>query len=125
MVYSEFSKVIDYMVDIAHQTAVEHGFYEDYQTREDYCAVQDQNKMLECCRRDFILSQLAKIASEVGEAVAVVQKQRTMDDLPEELSGIIIRTFDLAGFLNYKFGAAIIDKMNKNSQRPYKHGKLC
>lgn len=124
-VYTEFSKVLNYMVDEAHHTAVEHGFYEDYMRIEDYCAVNNESAMMDTAKRDFILAQLAKIGSEIGEAVTVVQKQRTLDDLPEELADIIIRTFDLAGFMKYNFGAAIIDKMNKNQKRPYKHGKIC
>lgn len=124
-VYTEFSKVINYLAEEMHRNAVEHGFYEDYNQLESFLAVSDKPNMLDTAKRNFILSQLSKIASEVGEAVAVVQKQRTMNDLPEELADIVIRTFDLAGFMNYNFGAAVIDKMNKNLNRPYKHGKIC
>ena len=41
----------------------------------------------------------------------------------EELADIIIRTLDLAGHYGFDIGGAIIDKLDKNTGRPPKHGK--
>ena len=40
-----------------------------------------------------------------------------------ELADAIIRIMDLAGYLGMDIGAAIIENMNFNSNRPYLHGK--
>lgn len=124
-VYSEFHKVLDYLAKEAHETAKKHGFYDDYENLETYLIVNDKIDWAEDYRRSFVLEQLSKIDSEVGESVAVVQKQRDYSGLAEELADIIIRTMDLSEFLGFKIGEAVIHKMEKNTARPYKHGKLC
>jgi NTP pyrophosphatase (non-canonical NTP hydrolase) len=69
------------------------------------------------------LMKLALITSEVGEAIEAVRSGYDMD-LAEELADICIRVFDLAGALGFDLEQAILDKMDKNSQREYMHGKL-
>lgn len=124
-IYSEFTKVLNYIANEAHTNAVNHGFYDEYLEREEYYAAHNMNTMLLANRRDFVLAQLAKIASEIGEAVSVIQHNPKMDGLEEELADIVIRTMDLAAFLNQAFGNAMVDKMNKNLERPRLHGKVC
>lgn len=109
----------------AHTTALNHGFYDDYNNLDDYLSVNDQPQMGAIAYRNFILAQLAKIASEVGESVSVVQKQKDYEGLAEELADIVIRTMDLATFMGYELGTHIALKMAKNEARPYKHGKIC
>lgn len=111
--------------DIVHGNAVAHGFYEDIDDAMDYLMVNDQIKYSVDARRNFVLAQLAKIASEVGECVAVIQKTVDWDELPEEMADILIRTLDLAGYLNMDIGNAVMLKVDKNANRPYKHGKYC
>lgn len=124
-IYSEFHKVLDYLARECHDNAVKHGFYDGYLRLEDYLIRNEHLDWAEDYRRSFILEQLAKVDSEVGESVAVVQKSRDYSGLAEELADIVIRVFDLAAFANFDFGKAIIAKMEKNVDRPYKHGKLC
>ncbi len=109
----------------AHENAVNHGFYDDIHNLMDYLNVNDQPKLANVAMRDFILAQLAKIASEVGEAVAAIQHSETYEHLSEELADIAIRTADLANFLDYQHGFDIMHKMETNRNRPRLHGKTC
>lgn len=123
--YMDFAKIMNLVADEAHTIAVKHGFYTDQYDMQDYFTVNDQPEKLAISERDFVLAQLAKIGSEVGEAVAVVQKEPQYDGLAEELADIVIRTFDLASFMGYHFGEDIMEKMEKNKARPMRHGKIC
>lgn len=116
---------INHVSDEAHDNAVKHGFYEDYEKLEEFLQSEDKPHLADVAHRDFVLAQLAKIGSEVGECVAVVQKVEDYKGLAEELADIMIRTMDLAAFLGYRLGADVMLKMAKNAQRPYKHGKIC
>lgn len=117
--------VLNDLAEKAHKTAVEHGFYDDYSDLCEAVMAADAPHAAKTAQRDFVLAQLAKIASEVGECVDVVQKQEDYDGLGEELADIVIRTMDLASFMGYALGDLVSAKMIKNESRPYKHGKLC
>ena len=108
----------------AHDTAVQHGFYEELYETQDYLQANDQPEKHASVGVDFTLAQLAKIASEVGEAVGAIQYGEYFQ-LREELADIVIRTFDLAEHLECRLGDCIMLKMKKNRERPYKHGKVC
>ena len=116
--------VINTLCAEAHETAVRHGFYEDFGDMQDYLEVNDEPKKQADNEMFFILGQLAKIGSEVGEAVGAIQHGEYLQ-LREELADIVIRTFDLADYLNCQLGDCIVLKMKKNKERPYKHGKVC
>lgn len=71
-----------------------------------------------------VLSLLALLHTEVSEAVEAIR----VDDYPnfqEELADVVIRAFDIAGGMNINLGAAIVEKMRKNEERPHLHGKNC
>ena len=68
------------------------------------------------------LSKLALITSEVGEAVEAV-RIKDMVNLGEELADIIIRVFDLSAALSINIQQEIINKIEKNENRPYMHNK--
>lgn len=91
----------------AHKNSVEHGFWNG-QSPEDVTV---------------LLSKLALITSEVGEAVEAVRKKDT-DNLAEELADICIRVFDLATACQINIEQEIVNKMDRNSRRPRMHGKL-
>ena len=105
----------------AHENALAHGFYDDHRELMYFGGMENVMP----ARRDFILAQLAKIGSEVGEAVSVIQHGENNHKLGEELADVIIRVLDLAGFLKIDIGEEIIAKMLKNKDRPYLHGKKC
>lgn len=108
----------------AHSTAVQHGFYEEFDDMEDYLALHDQPEKHALGQQLMTLAQLSKIGSEVGEAVRAIQHGEYYQ-LHEELADIIIRTLDLAAFLDCRIGDCVVLKMEKNKERPYKHGKVC
>ena len=108
----------------AHINALNHGFYVDIDVIMDHLVSVDKIELSEAAHRDFVLAQLAKITGEVGEAVSAIQHG---DDVgfAEELADVVIRVFDLADYLNIKIGDEIVQKMARNKNRPYKHGKVC
>lgn len=108
----------------AHENARSKGFYEDIEELQDYLSVNDQPEKHAVAGETFTLAQLAKVASEVGEAVSAIQHGEHLQ-LREELADIVIRVLDLAGYLDFRIGDCIILKMEKNKNRPYKHGKRC
>ena len=120
-----YANMLNQLAFEAHTNAVKHGFYSDIDELTESLYESDKPHMNYVANRDFILAQLAKIASEVGEAVAVIQHDPNYKGLNEELADITIRTMDLASFLSYNHGNDVIAKMEKNKNRPIKHGKLC
>ena len=70
--------------------------------------------------------KLVLIHSEVSEALEEHRKGESVESyeaFAEELADIMIRTMDLAAGLNIDLEQAIITKMDKNSKRPFLHGK--
>lgn len=64
---------------------------------------------------------LALIHSEVSEALEADRKGDT-DNFIEELADVCIRIFDLCGAKQLDLDKAILEKMEKNKARTYKHG---
>lgn len=116
--------VINTLCHEAHDIAVEHGFYEEQVDLEEYLASKDEPDKHAAVMMNFTLAQLAKIASEVGEAVGAIQHGEYLQ-LHEELADVVIRVFDLADYLDFRLGDCVMLKMEKNRKRPWKHGKLC
>lgn len=111
-----------------HQTAVDHGWWEGVETAEDI--------------HQDIGIKLLLAHSEISEAV---EDWRTMDSLatlslvlyteneqgtgftkpvgfPTELADTIIRLLDLSEFIGIDIEKVILDKMEYNKTRNYKHG---
>lgn len=121
-----YNKSVNEIVDEAHDMARSKGFYEDIEAMTGLLTAQGQQQMREAAKRDFVLGQLAKIGSEVGETVQAIQRKGIYhSDVAEELADVIIRVCDLAGFLEINLGREVHQKMRINAQRPRKHGKLC
>ena len=116
--------VINGLAKDIHDNAVQHGFYEDVEELLNYLNVNDQTWHSEVSKMNFILAQLAKIASEVGEAVSAIQ-HGDQNGLREEIADIAIRTLDLGAYIEPRIGDCIMLKHEKNRARPYKHGKKC
>jgi NTP pyrophosphatase (non-canonical NTP hydrolase) len=83
--------------------------------------------------RDMVGSKLMLIVTEVAEAM---EELRISDDIttghlrvdgkpdgfPSELADVVIRCFDLAGYLNIDLAAEIRSKMAYNETREHRHG---
>lgn len=93
----------------AHSAAVEKGFWD-----KD----SDQNR----------LSKLMLVVTELAEAAEGYRKPGLSDKIPpysiqeEEIADAIIRLMDLAESDGMRIGAAIIDKLQYNTSRTYRHG---
>ena len=76
----------------------------------------------------FVTKQMMMIVSEVVEAMEALRKEMDPDQLSDEFADIIIRTLDLyagmvkAGYMTKSLDSAIKQKMEKNQDRPKKHG---
>ncbi|MEN6441366.1 MAG: MazG-like family protein, partial [Syntrophobacter sp.] len=64
---------------------------------------------------------LCLVHSEVSEALEAYRIQ-DKENFAEELADIIIRVLDMSEGLGVDIQAAVIAKMGKNKNRPYKHG---
>jgi len=64
---------------------------------------------------------LALIHSEVSEALEADRKGDE-ENFCEELADICIRVFDLCGLRDVNLEGAILEKMERNKGRSYKHG---
>lgn len=105
------------LVKEAHQNAVEHGFWDEWASEErDVLAGHAENYY------NAVGNMLMLIVSEVAEAQDGLRHGDT-ENFKEELADVAIRLGDLCGGLNIDLEAEIKKKMEKNKNRPYKHGK--
>lgn len=68
-----------------------------------------------------ILAVLMLITSEISEAVEAFRKN-DKKNFAEELADVIIRTLDLTTGMEIDIYEEILNKMEKNRNRGYKHG---
>ena len=122
----QYNQSINEVVREAHETAIDKGFYEDIYTAYNVLDKLGMQAVQRIVKRDFVLAQLAKIGSEVGETVQAIQHHDIYSEhVAEELADIMIRVCDLAGYLEINMGRAVHMKMTHNKLRPRKHGKIC
>jgi NTP pyrophosphatase (non-canonical NTP hydrolase) len=113
-----YLKDMDDLAHTLHAHAKKKGFYEPYENmnEQDYVV--------------FYLKQLAMVHSEVSEVLEAIRKEKGDDVVVEELADIIIRVLDFWAFLsqtqytNKSLAQAIVNKMEKNMERPAMHGVL-
>jgi NTP pyrophosphatase (non-canonical NTP hydrolase) len=65
---------------------------------------------------------LCLIHGEVSEAMEADRRGEGWDRVTEELADVCIRIFDLCGSMNLNLEKAIMEKMEYNRHRSYKHG---
>jgi NTP pyrophosphatase (non-canonical NTP hydrolase) len=105
------------LVKVCHQIAVEKGFWGDTgitkKTRNTYVAFPTQ-------RNDGEMLML--IVSELGEALEAL-RHNDQNHFAEEIADTFIRLFDMCGGKNIDIEKVILEKIEKNKTRPYKHNK--
>ncbi len=108
------------LVEKAHETAKNHGFWDDVMDMGD--ALYDDDERLEQYTNRVVGCCLMLIVSELGEAIEA-WRHGDEEEFAEELADVMIRLGDFAGFALVDLEKAVADKMAKNESRPYKHGK--
>jgi NTP pyrophosphatase (non-canonical NTP hydrolase) len=112
--------------DEAFENAKKHGFHDD----------TDSSDIKE------ILTSIALMHSELGEATEAVRKNRrtlcdpihamntdegfekcVKDTLEDELADTVIRILDFCGWQGIDIDSHVKAKMEYNKSRPYRHGK--
>jgi len=71
---------------------------------------------------DNMLEKLMLVVSEASEA-AECYRNDDRKGFNEEIADIFIRLFDICGTLKIDIEKEIEKKMDKNRERPYRHGK--
>ena len=111
----------------AHKNAREKGFWEDWDRIQEFrnMAINispDGKKQTYIDINNAITTRLMLIVSELSEALEAL-RERDGDNFAEELADVAIRLGDLCGGLDIDLEKEVIRKMERNEDRPYKHGK--
>lgn len=73
-----------------------------------------------------VLAKLMLVVRELSEAVEEVRKpEQSRKAFDEEICDVFIRLFDICGAMKINLDGGIAAKELKNSQRKFRHGKVC
>jgi len=116
---------ISEMVKSVHQNAKEHGWWEEERLFGEIIALchSELSEALEEHRNNRKPNEIYYRDSKNG-ATATWKSENfnKPEGVPIELADVIIRIFDYCGHANIDIKSAIVEKMQYNKGRPYKHG---
>ena len=72
---------------------------------------------------NMMLGKLMLVVTEISEAAEAV-RHNDFDNFKEELADTIIRLLDIARSCGIDIDGEVLKKVNKNKERPIKHGKV-
>lgn len=106
----------------AHAINVQNGWWQD---RDAYLASGLPN-----AAPNTVCALIGLVHTELSEAVESARKHprsswsdaATKDTMVRELAGTVVRVMDLAERFGLPLGAAIIQELNANMQRGFRHG---
>lgn len=105
----KFTSTFYTMAGYVHEIAIDKGWWDSERSDGEIIALMhsELSEALEGLRHGNLQSEHIPEFSEVEE----------------ELADVIIRIMDYSKRRGYRVGDAIVEKINFNSTRPYKHGK--
>ncbi len=106
---------IEVLIYQSHQNAVLHGFYEN---------LEDQKVGIKVALMHTELSELFE-GHRKGKDTLPDEHCPDFTNEEIELSDLLIRAFDYAGWRNLRLGPALLAKHEYNKQRPFLHNKTC
>jgi NTP pyrophosphatase (non-canonical NTP hydrolase) len=115
-----------------HKVSTDHGFWEDHRNLNSMQLRYGNEFSIDKQLPDILLqiSRAMLIVTEISEGVEALRDGDRKDDkLPEfsgftvELADALIRVFDLAEHFQLPVIEAMLDKIEYNKLRPFKHGK--
>jgi NTP pyrophosphatase (non-canonical NTP hydrolase) len=104
---TDFINSFNAIANEIHKTAVEKGWWEEERNNGEIIALMH---------------------SELSEGLEALRKDLMSDHIPnykgieEELADVIIRIMDMAPARNWRIAEALIEKIEFNKSREYKHG---
>jgi NTP pyrophosphatase (non-canonical NTP hydrolase) len=104
---------IEELIEESNKTARRSGFWDGWDEAE-----QGSDEAL----NNLITTKIMLAVTELGEAVEALRKD-DMEEFTEEIADTFIRLADLAGQLGLQLEDVMIEKMERNKTRPYRHGK--
>lgn len=103
---------LDALSAVLHETAIEKGFWDG------------------TISYDKVGNKLALVHSEVTEVLEAIRKNKSSEEVVEEMADVIIRLLDIyaamrnSGDLIHSLDEILEKKININSNRPKLHGNL-
>ena len=103
---------LDALAAILHENAIEKGFWDG------------------TINHDKVGNKLALVHSEVTEVLEAIRKNKSSEEVVEEMADVIIRLLDIyaamrnSGDLIHSLDEILENKININKERPRLHGNL-
>jgi NTP pyrophosphatase (non-canonical NTP hydrolase) len=115
---------INDLVRDIHQNAKEHGWWEEERTFGDIISLChcELSEAIEEFRDGRKPNEIYYSISDKSITHGDFKSDLKPEGIPIELADVIIRIFDYCGHVGIDINAAILEKIEFNKSRPYKHG---
>lgn len=107
--------MINDLVKRAYENSKNHGFWEEEKNFGEVIALM-HSELSEAFEEYRNGKKINETYYEQGEKTC---------GIPSELADVVIRVFDFCGGNDIDLEKIILEKMQYNETRPYKHGKKC
>lgn len=122
---------LNYFAELCSAAAKDRGFHDDEKEVLEILkkSIYLEDTSYEWAKSAILQAELARQASEIGEAVEAVRRSGPDHHCPQhsnfliEEADVLIRVADTCGKRQLPLGNAVVDKLLYNLTRPVKHGK--